>query len=307
MSFVRKVFCPAHVFLILCMVQQVMTAGAAPRRLVMTWVPPYAVAKCKARLQESYNGVGMKDALTHLGLQFWVPTPEGGLIRTGRTNETSDTAIAELRDWGRAHGVSVLLCVHNGVRSWDWSLARAAFSDHPDKFIDALLAEVNRLQLDGVDIDFEGNGTQDADKDAFVAFISRLARRLHAEGRHLTVDTFAYKWNAPNQSRWPDLLPHVDGLTTMGYAETGSKASGWQSYAFQKAAAGKHSGKLMIGLPSHESEWLGNELKEHLQWLKTSGEVGVAIWDAQLRSSAWRQPAVWRALGEIRGPQDLPP
>src|SRR6058998_3241089 len=44
------------------------------KRPVMTWVPPYAVSQCKARLTESFGGRGMKDALTHLGLQFWKPT-----------------------------------------------------------------------------------------------------------------------------------------------------------------------------------------------------------------------------------------
>ena len=37
----------------------------------MTWVPPYAVSQCQARLTEPFGSRGMKDALTHLGLQFW--------------------------------------------------------------------------------------------------------------------------------------------------------------------------------------------------------------------------------------------
>src|SRR5438876_751179 len=43
------------------------------KRPVMTWVPPYAVSRCNTRLTESFGGVGMKDVLTHLGLQFWKP------------------------------------------------------------------------------------------------------------------------------------------------------------------------------------------------------------------------------------------
>jgi hypothetical protein len=62
----------------------------------MTWVPPYAVGGSKARLEQSFGGAGMKDALTHLGLQFWKPTKEGGLIRAGRTNEVNDAVIADL-------------------------------------------------------------------------------------------------------------------------------------------------------------------------------------------------------------------
>lgn len=270
------------------------------KRFVMTWVPPYAVAQCQARLAESYEGTGMKDALTHLGLQFWVPTPEGGVSRVGRTNETGDAAIIGLRDWGRAHGVRVLLCVHNAGKTWDWSLAQAAFARQPAKFTDALLAEMDRLELDGVDLDLEGNGTQDADKPAFIAFVRGLSARLHAQGKHLTVDTFAYHWNAPNQTWWAELLPHVDGLTAMGYAEIGAGAAKWRGYSFQKAAAGEHAAKLMLGMPSRLNDWLGGTLQEHLQWVKQDGEVGVAFWDAQLKADAWRQPATWKTLEAIK-------
>jgi len=270
------------------------------KRPVMTWVPPYAVSRCKARLTESFGGIGMKDALTHLGLQFWKPTMDGGLVFAGRTNEVNDDAIAELRDWGRTNGVRVLLCVYNHVQSWDWTLARAGFAEHPDEFMEALIAEVDRLQLDGVDVDLEGNGSFEADKEAFVAFIRRLSDRLHAKGRHLTVDTFSYQWNAPNQTWWKDLLPHVDALTTMGYAEIGANAPEWRGYAFQKAAAGEHASKLMIGLPSGRNEWRGNSVMEQLRWLKDDGQVGVSFWDAQVRADAWQKPEVWNLLRDLQ-------
>jgi len=283
----------------------IVAAPATPatyQRPVMTWVPPYAVARCKARLEESFAGAGMKDALTHLGLQFWKPTKDGGLAYAGRTNEVNDAAVAELRDWGRTKGVRVLLCVYNAVSgSWDWSLARAGFAENRDKFIDALIAEVDRLQLDGVDVDLEGNGSFEADKDAFVDFIRRLSERLHGAGRHLTVDTFSYQWHAPNQTWWPDLLPHVDALTTMGYEEIGANAAEWRSYAAQKTAADKHASKLMIGLPSGRDEWRGSKAMEHLDWLKKDGEVGVSFWDAQLKGAAWRKPDIWKTLKEISG------
>ena len=297
-----------HLFILAALALIVANGNAATnsfpdyKRPVMTWVPPYAVAQCQARLAASFDGVGMKDALTHLGLQFWKPTTNGGLARAGRTNEVSDVAIAELRDWGHTNGVRVLLCVYNAVAGkWDWTLARAGFADNPERFINALMSEVDRLQLDGVDMDLEGNGSFEGDRDSFVAFIQKLSKRLHAAGKHLTVDTFSYKWNAPNQTWWKDLLPHVDALTTMGYQEIGANAPEWRSYAAQKAAAGDHAAKLMIGLPSGRNEWRGNNVAEHLAWLKADGQVGVSFWDAQMRSAAWQKPEVWKALGEIRG------
>src|SRR4051812_36389007 len=75
------------------------------KRLVMTWVPPYSVAKAKAQLT---GAPGMADALTHVGLQFWVPTKTGG-VEFAQMKEVNDASIADLRDWGHAHGVRVLL------------------------------------------------------------------------------------------------------------------------------------------------------------------------------------------------------
>src|SRR4051794_15671925 len=43
---------------------------------VTTWVAPYAVEKSKVVLVEQ---PGIPDALTHLALQFWVPTESGGV------------------------------------------------------------------------------------------------------------------------------------------------------------------------------------------------------------------------------------
>jgi hypothetical protein len=163
------------------------------------------------------------------------------------------------------------------------------------------MAEVERWQLDGVDVDLEGNGSFESDREAYLRFIQTLSQRLHTSGRHLTLDTFSYQWNAPNQKWWPDLLPHVDALTTMGYEELGSAAPEWRGYAAQKAAAGEHSAKLMIGLPSSRNEWRGGKLAEHLDWLKSDGQVGVSFWDAQAKGSSWQTPAVWKTLGEIRG------
>jgi len=260
------------------------------------------VARCKARLEESFSGAGMKDALTHLGLQFWKPTRDGGVTYAGRTNEVNDAVVTELRDWGRTSGVRVLLCVYNAVGgSWDWSLARAGFAENQDKFLDALIGEVERLQLDGVDVDLEGNGSFEADKKSFVEFVRRLSERLHGAGRHLTVDSFSYQWNAPNQTWWQDLLPHVDALTTMGYEQLAANAGEWRSYAAQKAAAGEHAPKLMIGLPSGRDEWRGDKAMDQIRWLATDGQVGVSFWDAQVKAAAWQKPEIWTALGEIRG------
>ena len=265
---------------------------------VMTWAPPYAVKKTKAWLIESAGNTGVADGLTHLALQFWTPTPEGGVTRVDKFEDVGDATVAEFRTWAHAHGIRVMLCVYNGAEKWDWPLARAAFAGHPEAFADALLKEMERLELDGIDLDLEGNGAFDADKSAFVAFTQRLAKLVHAVHKQVTVDTFAYRWNAPNQTWWKELLPLVDGLTTMGYEETGAHSEDWRAYEAQKAAAAPHADKLMMGLPTHQGQWQGAKALDHLRWLRDNG-VGAALWDATCAAPTWRTPEVWDMLRQI--------
>lgn len=270
-------------------------------RFIMTWVPPYAIEKCRARLDENVDGLGPKDGLTHLALQFWLPTRAGGLEKTTQYGAINDATVIGFRDWAHAHGIRAMLCVYNSLTSWDWPLAQAGFAEHRESFVQALVAETERLKLDGVDVDLEGNGEFDASKEAYVAFIRDLAAHLHTLGKQITVDSFAYKWNAPNQTWWPELFPLVDGVNSMGYEQIGAHASGWQSYAAQKSAAGTSAGKLLLGVPGDKPDWLGNTAAEHLDWIARDPNVGVAIWDSQFEAPFWKTSAAWRVLAAIRG------
>jgi len=272
----------------------------------MTWVPPYATDVCRARLDQSFGGMGMKDGLTHIGLQFWRPTSKGQIELVDNFKPIDDSTIINFRKWGNANNVRVLLCIYNGTREgWNWNLAKNAFSSNRKKFIQALVSETVRLKLGGVDIDFEGKGKCEDDKKAFVKFIMELSIALKAKGKELTVDSFAYKWNAPNQGWWKLLLPYVDALHVMGYSETGSKSTSWRSYDFLKAAAGKYSSKLLIGVPSHASKWEKASVQEHIEWIAKDPSVGLAIWDAQLKDSKWRTKKVWQTISRIRQGADL--
>jgi len=267
----------------------------------MTWVPPYATEICKDRLDESFGEVGLKNDLTHMGLQFWRPTEEGRIELVDDFKPIYDSTIINFRKWGQTHGIKVLLCIYNGTRDgWNWNLAKNVFETHRKQFIKTLVSETVRLNLDGVDIDFEGKGKLDGDTEVFVSFIKELSSALKAKGKELTVDSFAYKWNAPNQGWWKLLLPYVDALHVMGYSETGSKSTSWRSYDFLKAAAGKYSSKLLIGVPSHASNWEKASVQEHLEWIVTDPSVGLAIWDAQLKDSKWRTQEIWQTISRIR-------
>lgn len=277
--------------------------AAETARMVKTWVAPYAIEVSRQRLAERYGGVGPADALTHLGLQFWVPSAAGGLERSSRYGTIGNAQIATFRTWGQANGVKVMLTVYNGEWGWDWALAKNAFGANRDAFADALVAEMQALGLDGIDIDLEGAGMDPTaeDKAEYIAFIKALSKRLRPLGKDLVLDSFSYVWNAPNTTWWPELLPLVDGLVSMGYQEIGRGAPSWQSYAWQRKAAGKHAGKLLLGMPSDREAWLGKTVMQQLAWVLPEGrKVGVAIWDAQNPSAAWRTRAVWKRLKAIR-------
>ena len=272
----------------------------------MTWVPPYATEICRDRLDESFGEVGLKNGLTHMGLQFWRPTEEGRIELVDDFKPIYDSTIINFRKWGQTHGIKVLLCIYNGTRDgWNWDLAKNAFETYRKQFIKTLVSETVRLNLDGVDIDFEGKGKLDGNTEAFVSFIKELSSALKAKGKELTVDSFAYKWNAPNQGWWKLLLPYVDALHVMGYSETGSKSTSWRSYDFLKAAAGKYSSKLLIGVPSHASNWEKASVQDHLEWIAKDPSVGLAIWDSQLKDSKWRTKKVWQTISRIRQGSDL--
>jgi hypothetical protein len=131
--------------------------------------------------------------------------------------------------------------------------------------------------------------------------MAELSKALRAKGKHLTIDTFqSFKWNAPNQSAWAELLPLVDGLASMGYGDSGQAAPDWRSYAAQRKAAGEYAAKLQVGMPSDKETWRGNTAQEQIDWVRKDGAMGVAIWDAQLPSAAWRTAEVWEGLRGIR-------
>jgi len=280
-------------------------AEAAAPRIVMTWMPPYSRETSWQRLKAKYQGSGPATALTHLGLQLWTPSADGGLTRPTKFGTISDEEIRTYATWAQARGVKVMLTVFNGVDGWDWALAKNAFANNRAKFVAELVAEMQRMNLDGVDVDLEGaplDPTPD-DKATYVAFIKALSKAVRAKGKTVQIDSFHYIYNAPNQTWWADLFPHVDAIASMGYEDLGRSAPGWQSYASQRAAAGSRANmsKLIIGLPSYLDSWQGDSALLQIKWFTSAARrVGVGLWDAQDEASAFRAKPVWRELEKIR-------
>ncbi len=277
---------------------------------VITWVPPYSWQSCKTMLNTDFGGVKMEDGITHLALQFWGPVPTNGSIKyvTHEWQTPNDATVAEFTSWASGKNVKVLLCLYNNDGTWNWNLVKPIIDD-PSKrtnLVNTLVSEVQRLGLDGVEVDLEYPGGTNSDKPNFMAFMTELSNSLRAIGKELTIATFAYIWNFPNSDCWNELAAITDGITSMGYEEIGRNASGWASYSTQKTLVNDPS-KLMLGIPTYVGSWQGSTAEQQVDWVVADGEVGIGIWDCSLADGngtpmpGWRTASIWNKLKQIKG------
>ena len=301
-------------------------AHAASGPQVIGWVPPYAMEESMRALQAN-PAVGK--SLTRMGLQLWNPSVDGrGLVfapvdASGKQVTAAD--VVRFRDWARARGIRVLLTVYNNSQvlgRWDWALARGAFVDHRAEFIRALVAEMDRYRLDGIDLDLEGEGDLDADRLAYAAFVRDLSRVLKPRGKLLTVDSFHSPCaNAPNMSWWGDWKGQVDAIHSMGYADLyegstdtftppgGAPCAGGAQlfkYSWQLRyglKVGYRADQIVMGLPTWVDAWgeggLGAGAVSHLREVQALGG-GVGLWDLQLPTPAWISQETWGAVRAVR-------
>ncbi len=302
--------------------------GGAAGPQVMGWVPAYGI---DASLKALAATPAIGQAMTRLGLQFWNPSADGRHLVLAPVDATGKPVTAanvrQLTQWARSHGVQPLLTVYNNsqvVNRWDWKWARRAFAEHPAQFTAALVAAVDQWELDGVDLDLEGEGDFGADRAAYAAFVHQLSAALRAKGKLLTVDSFHSPCdNAPNMRWWGDWVGDVATIHSMGYEDLyeGSKATftpegkpvceggaalfrySWQlDYGVK---AGYRRDQIVMGMPTWVDAWgsggFGPGLVDHLREVRALGG-GVGLWDMQLSAAGWARPATWEAVQALRRP-----
>lgn len=259
---------------------------------VITWVPPYRVDESKQQLAANFGAASMADGLSYLALQFSITDGPGT-----RLDSVTEADITWFHDWARQHGVKILLCVHNNTGEWNWPEATRSFKDNREAFVQHLVNQVKTRDLDGVDLDLEGiiESTAD-DQEQYKQLVQALSSALHPLGKVLTMDSFHGQYNAPNYNWWPDLLPLVDGITSMGYEQSGMGVD-YEDLVAHATVAPK---KLMIGVPSYQGTWQNHTVTEQLDWIQKQSQAGTAIWDASLRAVEWQQASVWQQLKAIK-------
>jgi hypothetical protein len=299
-------------------------APAAPP--VIGWVPPYALDAAMRGLEST---PGVAQGLTRIGLQFWNPSADGrGVVfapldKTGQP--TTPVDVARFRDWAHQRHIPVMLTVYNNsqvIGAWDWALARHAFADQRAEFVRALVAEMDRYQLDGIDIDLEGEGDRSADRAAYASFVRELSAVLKPRGKLLSVDSFHSPCdNAPNMSWWADWQGSIDTIHSMGYADLyeGSTDTftppgkpvceggaalfrySWQlRYGIK---AGYRADQIVLGMPIWVDTWgqggQGSGAVSHLREAQALG-AGIALWDLQLEAPGWKSPGTWDVVRQLR-------
>ena len=292
---------------------------------VIGWVPAYGI---DASLQAMNSNADIAKGLTRIGLQLWNPSKDGKSIVFAPVDDhgnlVTDSQVRTLVAWAKQRRIQVVLTVYNNsqvMKKWDWELARNAFAKQPRAFSRALLKEMQKYDLDGIDLDLEGEGALDQDRPAYARFVALLSKELKKRGKLLTVDSFHSPCtNAPNMSWWADWRGQVDAIHSMGYQDLyeGSTASftpeggtvcengaamfkySWQlQYGIK---AGYRPDQIVMGMPTWLDQWgeggVGASVLNHVQEAKQLG-VGIALWDLQLEGKAWRQSETWRAIRDL--------
>ena len=258
------------------------TAPPAPAPPTLADQPPlqphevFAFAPYWTLPQSGSFNVGGMTTLAYFSIGV---NPDGSLDETGSGwNGYESQELANLVTRAHAAGDRVVLtvnCFDQGALNQLTSSATA-----PATLSTALVAAVNAKNLDGVNIDFEGQGS--GDQNGLTNLISKVSMAMHAANPHwqVTMDTYASSAGDPQGFyNIAALAPWVDGFFVMAYqlnySSTAVPVSPLTSSMFsdlttvQQYAAAVPASKVILGLP-----FLRSSLADHQQERSTAPSTG---------------------------------
>lgn len=180
------------------------------------------------------------------------------LQKDGSILDYSDPSLVK---WAKDNGKKVWALFGN---QFDADATHAMLSDKAKRtaVVQKLGSFVDKYQLNGINVDFEG--FDPSDRDSFTAFIKELATALHAKGAILSVDIppdTGTDWSEPFD--FAKLSASADYLVLMAYEEhwAGSSQPGsvasipWFEYVIGSVLDDIPSQKLIVGMPLYTRDW----------------------------------------------------
>jgi len=204
-------------------------------------------------------------AMTTLAYFSVDANPDGSLVESGAGwNGFESQALADLVTRAHAAGDRVVLT----VTCFDQGALDAITSDPsaPARLSAAVVAAIAAKNLDGVNIDFEGNGS--ADQNGLTNLVSAVSTAVHTANPHdqVTMDTYASSAGDPGGFyNVKALAPAVDGFFVMSYqlnlSATPSATSPLTSTMFSDLTTAKEytaavsGSKVILGTPFYGYDW----------------------------------------------------
>lgn len=148
------------------------------------------------------------DVIDHVNPFWYSPLPDG-LIQIHDGAEDPE----KLAEW-REVGLSVVPSIFSSL----WSMIETPEARH--NHITQIVALVERMDYDGIDIDYEGFAI--STREPFSLFIEELASALHANGRILSIAVHAKtddggSWEGAAAQDWVRIAAAVDVFNIMTY------------------------------------------------------------------------------------------
>lgn len=198
------------------------------------------------------------DTITHVNYAFAIPTSDGGL----RPLENPSLAKKIIK---KAHqnGAKVLLAIggwsYNGTPLEATFKSATATKAKRTKFVNSIIAMMNKYGFDGIDMDWEHPRVDDSSKKQYEAIMVSLSKKLHAKNKILT--SAVLSGATPDGQIYYDAAAHtdkvlkaVDWINVMAY--DGGDGKRHSSYQFA-VYCGKYwkntrkipAKKIVLGVP----------------------------------------------------------
>jgi spore germination protein len=204
---------------------------------------------------------------------FWYQIDPHHISELRTMDNAPEGEIRRTVDLAHSLGVKVEALFHNllyGSGNISRTVINKLLTDPQaaSKLADNLLALVEQMAFDGINIDIEW--VAPASRDSFTAFVKIIADKLRSAGVRVSISVPAKTWDDPLNGwaggyDYAALGALVDRVMLMTYDEHGYStgpgavaSSGWVREVVSYAVREIPAEKLLVGLPAYGFDWASN-------------------------------------------------